>query len=98
MFFRRREGVGDGRSLQGPERSDWLLGAISPSTGAALIGSGADGLRSDSEALVERFSLFEGTRRELADVRDFHERAAKDLEPRRTCSVGESAQVGKDVS
>lgn len=44
-------------------------------------------MRSASEAVVERFSLLDGTRRELADVRDFQERAAKDLEPRSTCSV-----------
>lgn len=48
--------------------------------------------------MVERFSLLDGTRSELADVRDFHERAAKDFEPRRTCSVGESASVSAGLS
>lgn len=48
--------------------------------------------RESSKAVAERFSLFdlfEGTRRLVVDGRERKERAAKDLEPRRTCSVGE---------
>ena len=99
-FFFLSDGVGEGRNLKGPMgRTIWPFGAISPSTGP--LGRGGCRLEDElvsSVSLVDRFSLFdEGTRRELPETRDRNERAAKDLDPRRTCSEGERGGVSEAV-
>jgi len=104
IFFFLRDGVGDVRSRYGPGRMTWLLGAISPNTGATFGTRGAEGAEgaargwSLSEAFVDLFSLLDEARREVAEVRETrerHERAANDFDPRRTCSVASSHLVSE---
>ena len=54
-----------------------------------------DGGRLFSVSAVERFSLLDGTRSELPEARERNDCAAKDFEPRRTCSVGDSSTLSK---